>query len=353
MNIVSRFEASLLTIARSLTGQTPLDEALHLMRREHPQPPCLSRTAIELLKDSLAKGVIHRLATWGWHETRHLRDEQVVAGRLWQRVSGDARQLHFSSATLEWLMWLTAVDATKYVKQPKQKPPQLSSGDLVFAVVAYLTIEHTLVAGPWIQQSTLANSPLLLLLAPEADLPLVSKQRQSWSEWLAPERVWILEALQPLLANRWTLLEDRTRRQGDRATLSHIGHRKRAILRDFLNAIESAGRRDLARFLLVAAGRLLLNPQASGEWFVNLDLRGVRLADREEVYRAGLFTFAELDRLRRWQDEAVGIGYYDEGYAASQLWKSDWETLHGAKVCAAASDLVRRYTSLRQWESVT
>ncbi len=353
MNIVSRFEASLLTIARSLTGQTPLDETLHLMRREHPRPPCLSRTAIELLKDSLAKGVVHRLATWGWHEARHLRGEQIVAGRLWQRVAADARQLHFSAATLELLLWLTANDATKAISKRSRKPQPLSSGDLAFIVLAFLTIEHTLVAGPWLQQSMLAESALLPLLAPELDLPLSSKQRQGWDQWLAPERVWILEVLQPLLATRWTLSEDRARRLGDRAALSHIGHRKQAILREYLDAIEAAGRRDLARFLLVAAGRLLLNPHSTDEWFVNLDLRGVRLADREVVYRAGLFTFAELDRLRRWQDEAVGIGYYDEGYAASQLWKSDWEALHGAKVCAAASDLVRRYTSLRQWEPVT
>jgi hypothetical protein len=353
MNIVSRFEAHLLTIARSLTGQTPLDESLHLMRREHPQPACLSRTAIELLKDTLAKGVVHRLATWGWRETRHLRNEQVVSGRLWQRFPLEARQLHFSPATVEWLLWLTSADATKYRKPTKRKLPPLSSGDLAFAVVAYLTIEHTLVAGPWMKESRLCETPLLPLLAPEADIPAALQAQQPWSEWLAPERVWILEALQPLLANRWTLLEERSRRLGNRVELSHLGHRKRMILREFLDALEAAGRRDLARFLLVAAGRLLLHPQASSEWFVNLNLRGVRLADREEVYRAGLSTFAELDRFQRWQDEAVGIGYYDEGYAASQLWKSDWETLHGAKVCAAASDLVRRYTSLRQWEPVT
>ncbi len=179
-----------------------------------------------------------------------------MAGRLWQRVAAAARQLHFSAATLELLLWLTANDATKAVSKRNRKLQPLSSGDMAFIVLAFLTIEHTLVAGPWLQQSMLAESALLPLLAPELDLPLSSKQRQGWDQWLTPERVWILEVLQPLLATRWTLLEDRARRLGDRAALSHIGHRKQAILREYLDALEAAGRRDLARFLLVAAGRL-------------------------------------------------------------------------------------------------
>ena len=37
--------------------------------------------------------------------------------------------------------------------------------------------------------------------------------------------------------------------------------------------------------------------------------------------------------LREWERQARLVSYFEEGYAASQLWKSDWEDFAGEEIC--------------------
>ena len=48
-----------------------------------------------------------------------------------------------------------------------------------------------------------------------------------------------------------------------------------------------------------------------------------------------------LERVNGWSRRAQAVGYFDEGYAAAQLWKSDWERLGGGELCNRAAALVR------------
>jgi hypothetical protein len=41
-----------------------------------------------------------------------------------------------------------------------------------------------------------------------------------------------------------------------------------------------------------------------------------------------------MRRMGEWNQKARATGYFDEGYAASQIWKSDWEHLDGDRLCA-------------------
>ena len=59
-----------------------------------------------------------------------------------------------------------------------------------------------------------------------------------------------------------------------------------------------------------------------------------RLADRLETHRAGLAVPRQAETLARWDRQARSVGYFDEGYAASQLWKEDWESHRGTEVAA-------------------
>jgi hypothetical protein len=49
-----------------------------------------------------------------------------------------------------------------------------------------------------------------------------------------------------------------------------------------------------------------------------------------------------LERLQRWERAARGVGYFDEGYHAAQLWKADWEQYQGDVVCERAQNIIRR-----------
>jgi hypothetical protein len=353
VNVVSRFEANLLTIARCITGLTPLDEGLHVLRHVLAMPTCLSKTAIALLQETLAKGVVQSLATRGWPTARHLAGGEVRRGRLWERVPLEMRQLEFSSGTVRFLMWMTAEDMSKPATALKLDAAGVTLADALLMVMAYLTLEETPMAEPLAKQSPLQGLVLLRLLAPHEFLNRKKTSDDSWQSWLAPQRAWVLEAFQPLLARRWLRFEQAKQAASDRIALIRHSQRQHEILAEYLDALEAANRRDLARFLLVMGGRLLLRPPAEQDWFANLLVRDVRLSEREAAYRTGLLTVGEFERLRRWQQEATAIGYYDEGYAASQLVKADWETYRGEEVSAAAVALLRRYTSLKQWETVS
>ena len=43
-----------------------------------------------------------------------------------------------------------------------------------------------------------------------------------------------------------------------------------------------------------------------------------------------------MDALARWQKQARTVGYFDEGYAGSQMWKADWEAADGDATAAPA-----------------
>ena len=45
---------------------------------------------------------------------------------------------------------------------------------------------------------------------------------------------------------------------------------------------------------------------------------------------------------------ARGVGYFDEGYAASQLWKADWEQVQGDLMVERAHAIVRQLDPMRQ-----
>src|SRR3989442_1212685 len=101
MNIVSPFEANLLRILHFFLGQAPAQQALPLVQNRCPAPPCLSRTAVELVEDTIAKGCPLMLArSGGWRKERFVRGERVAAGRLWERSTPPELGLTFSRHAL-------------------------------------------------------------------------------------------------------------------------------------------------------------------------------------------------------------------------------------------------------------
>src|SRR5438094_9971884 len=87
MNYVSRFEANLLRVLYSVFGRVPVEQILPIVLGALPRPHCLSRDAVDLVQDALAKGCVQWLArNGGWRRERHLRGTRAVEGRLWERT---------------------------------------------------------------------------------------------------------------------------------------------------------------------------------------------------------------------------------------------------------------------------
>jgi hypothetical protein len=161
--------------------------------------------------------------------------------------------------------------------------------------------------------------------------------------WLTGPGAAMLEALQSLLCERWVAVERRKVQVGDWAALRDLGLAQERALTAFTDTAEAAGRPDLVRFVLRAAAAVLpagVTPEA----FTG-GLQGTgppRLADRIEVHRRALALPRHLERLHQWERRARGVGFLDEGYTASQVWKADWERYGGDELAARAATLARQ-----------
>ena len=347
---VSRFEYNLLRILRVLVGHMPADQAINLVYAKLPAPPCLSRVCVAIAQDTLAKAsVLHLAKSGGWRRERFLVDRRPVEGRVWERLPLEARTLAFGPAPMAFLMWMTAEKPTD-ASDRWDAQGALSPADELFFLMAY----EALKAEPELAQALVGkrcfrDNPLVRLAHAgdfaAAEVPPIPDFSVSFTD----ARAAILECLQPALALAWVRSERAKGQLGDWRRMRWQGQAEYETLRAFLDQASRAGRADLARFVL-AANATLLAPSELGLGFWTGGLQGQgppRLAERIETQRAALAFPRQLETLQGWERQARAVGYYEEDYAASQLWKADWELARGDAVAAQARGLVERLDPLR------
>lgn len=348
MQSVSRFESNLLRLLYYFLGREPDEIGMALIEARLPMPPCLSQTAVRLAGDALAKGSVSNLAArGGWRSERFLKNGKIAEGRLWQRNTPAELALVFSRHTLEFLIWATA--ARPIDKEPRWEPApeQLTPADLLLLYFAHQKLRRC----PWAEKARewlpFLRHGLCWLAFPEDFAAVEVKADPAFLPWTNGVGAAILEALQPELEDRWVKVEGGKEKLVEPARMRALGRLQERVLTAFLDAVEAADRLDLARFLLAAAARLL-GPHAEADmWTRSLQTAGLRLADRTATYQAALAFLRQLERLRGWQQRARSVGYFDEGYAASQLWKADWERFDGDVLCDRARAIIRQLDPMR------
>ncbi|HKI38722.1 MAG TPA: hypothetical protein VKA46_43135, partial [Gemmataceae bacterium] len=351
MKVVSRFEANLLRILHFFLRRLPAEQALPLLDVGLKAPPCLGRPAVGLVQDALAKGTALLLArAGGWRRERNLRGEAVVAGRLWARTPPQELGLAFSGETLEFLVWVTAVNRKKpmgLVWEPELA--KLTLGDQALLYFAYAALRESnahreldLPGRPALQKHGLCR-----LAFPE-DFAGVKEEPPDFAPWTNGTGACVLEALQSELCDRWLQLERGKEDVSDHVRMRALGGSQELVLDTYYKAVEEAGRLDLARFLLRAAASVLPEGVAAQRWVGGLQApMGARLADRAATYRAATAFLRSLERMAVWTSRARGTGYFDEGYAASQLWLADWEHCDGDARLARAREIIRHLDPLK------
>jgi hypothetical protein len=348
MKAVSRFEANLLRILHFFLRRAPAEQALALIGNRYQEPPCLSRAAVELVQDSLAKGCVALLARGGgWRRERHLRGEQVVEGRLWERTPPKELGLTFSRHSLRFLKWITAARPTD--DKPRWQPVEneLTIGDWLLLYFAYQALRNTDAGWSLRLRLPFARHALLRLAYPHDFADVSNRQPVDFVPWTTGLGACILEVLQTDLAVSWLQVERGKAQISDWQTMQALGRCQEEVLTAFLQEVEAAQRRDLARFLLQVAAGLLHDGASRASWIGESSHAGPRVTDRMETYRAAGAFLRQLDRLREWEEEARGVGYLDEGYVASQLWKADWERGRGAELHARARAVLREMEPLQ------
>ena len=344
MKQLSRFEATLLRIVHGILQRAPLEKVLPLVTARVVRPPCLCREAVDLLQDTLAKGSVWLLAREGWRRERFVRGDRIADGRLWQRTPPADLGLAFSQHALGFLIWLTAW--TPEEKEFPAGPPeeQLTTADRWLFFMTYRLLRDTAFGQTLRCVDFIADDGLCRLMYPD-DFKGAPSFRD-WKAWTTSPGSCILECLQAPLSQRWIEIELAKNRIADVAQMLALGKTQERTLQSFLTAAHGAGRWDLARFLLRAAAVLLAGNPAANRWIAGLNAKGLRLAERTEAHRAALVLLRQLEQLQEWEAQARTVGFFDEGYAASQLWKSDWEKYEGEELCRRAQHILREVEPL-------
>ena len=336
---VSRFEFNLLNVLRFFLGHFPSDRGLQLVRALAPRPECLSRSAVDLVQDSLSKGcVLYLVRAGGWRNDRYLREAKPFAGRIWERSPLEERSLRFSRHVVEFLMWATA-ERVHETQTPWDAPSEaLTPADELFFFLAFDACR----ADPDLTQGlrrkrAFRENPFCRLAFPGDVADGAESALPRFDDCFTGLPAVILECLQTELARRWTRSERAKGQIGDWTAMREQGRAEFAALEAFLEAAARANRLDLARFLLNVNATLFRNELQPIFWTGGLQGSGPsRLADRLDTQRSALSVPRQMDALAAWQDRARSIGYFDDGYAASQLWKQDWEAADGDRVADRA-----------------
>jgi hypothetical protein len=164
----------------------------------------------------------------------------------------------------------------------------------------------------------------------------------NFAPWTTGTGAAILEALQPELESRWLQLESSKSSIVDPTRMRLLGRSQELVLSAFMDGLVAAKRMDLARFLLAVAARLLATSARAEMWTGALLVSGLRIADRTATYQAATAFLRQLERLQLCERQARTVGYFDEGYAAGQLWKADWDRFDGDALCERARTIVRQ-----------
>jgi hypothetical protein len=350
---VSRFEANLLRILRCIVQHTPAEQVLPLVQGRLPRPNCLSRSAIELIQDTLAKGcVLYLVRAGGWRVERFLRTDRTATGRLWERTSPERCALAFSGQSIDFLMWLTSARPSDSKPAWEVTTATLTPADQLLLFLAYDTLRRHEVGPDLRVRPAFAENALCRLAFPEDfarpnPLPVPDFRR-----WFTGLGALILEALQRPLRQYWLAGERAKRQVTVWDDLRHIGTEQEAIYSAFLQTADQAQRRDLTRFLLEGLDLLLRGDPPLTQWTGGLQATAPpRLADRIETQRRGLAPLRLLDTLKQWEQRARTVRHFDEEYAAAQLWLSDWERCDGNTAQTRAHALLRQVEPMRMQQA--
>ncbi len=290
MHALNRFEANLLSILYAVLGDTSIGLVLPRVQQKQAYAGCLSRQVVALVENALSKGMTHWLASiGGWQSDRFLRGDKPVSGAIWQRTPPGELGLSFSAASLKFLIWLTANDPLETSADPWTEMQELTVGDQLLLFRTLQRLLGTEVGQRWFLMSKFASLPLVALSYPDLICERLRLRVPEFDRQL-PELAWTLECMQPFLVQRWIEIEQGKGSIAAVDRLERLGATQTALLEAFLQAVERAGRRDLARFLLVALQRLVLRDVAPEQWartwISSLRLDGMRLSQRTNVYRS-------------------------------------------------------------------
>lgn len=334
-------EAELLAIARALV--TP--DAYSQVSASLATPTTVTKigpTAMGLLEDTLAKGIVKTLARLGGARRRIRPDtSSTKAARVFEVRA--TPKIAFGPYTFELLAWLAGSALAAKTVEPLFTGTPRTLGDELCAYLALRLVEgqraeRALGASPGLQ------TPLTALGFVRTFARHETAVTPTFESLLATvEGRTVVECLELDLARRW--ISGASWDETDVLDAEHavrIVNAERAVLDAWLDAIDRAGRWDLAGFLVDAGARVL----APGLDARDIALRaappvtktGTLRARTESRQRAGAL-FRALGRVQAKRDDLALVRFIDDDYDLAQATLSAWEIL-GRDAFARAENVV-------------
>jgi hypothetical protein len=330
---VTRAEANLLTLARVAVGAWPARDVMRLLLSAASSPATLGPTARGLLADTLARGTVAMLARGGgW--VRH------GGQRLWERAA--APPLHFTANLVRLLQWVLATPLAGVEQPPLALPGELTLAEQAVVVSLLERLRPTGCGAALLRQPHLRRAPLVLLAsaADAARLAPLDEAPRFDVAALAP----FVEGLRDVLSGAWLAAEAAKQGEPRPEVLAAVGRAQAAVLDAFLAAIDGAGRRELAGFLVDAMARWLSSPPEVDAYGGGLAAMAP-LRERLDARRQSAAALRALARLHAWDREHRDTRFIDDGYEVAQRLVKDWERL-GEPGFSAAARLVSQLDAL-------
>ena len=191
------------------------------------------------------------------------------------------------------------------------------------------------------RKDAFARNPFCWLTNPGdvADPDGTKPQPPDFAPLFTGQRAVLLECLQTHLAHRWMRSERAKGQIGDWRKMRQQGQAEFAALRNFLQAADAA-QPHRPRAVRAANQRRGTDRPTTRRCSGPAGYRGAaRRAWPTDSRRSGprWRVPRQMETLDAWQERARNVGYFDEGYQASQMWKAEWEAANGDRVAARAA----------------
>lgn len=324
---VTRAEANLLTLARVAVGVVPPMDAMRLLVTSVAPPPKLGPTARAALSDTLARGsVLSLVRQGGW-----LKEGQL---RLWERHA--APPLAFTGNTVRLLSWLLATPLAESDASPLLFQGPITPAEDFLIALLIDRLRGTGCDSLLARQLSIRRLPLTTLahaasMAREVPLDEVP-------QFDVPALAPFVEGLRTMLSRAWLSAERSKRDLTAPDMLIRLGRAQHDVLEAWLTAIDGAGRRDLATFLIDTAAIWLAADRTAEELTRSMS-PDAPLRERTEARRRAAAMLRSLGRLREWDQQHRSVRFIDDGYALAQRLVVDWARL-GERGFSRAANLV-------------
>jgi hypothetical protein len=315
--MVAASESEMIMMARALVAPRGHDTWAYLAG-SRAMPDKIGPTCEDLIADALSHVWPALWRRDGARPRASLAGGRVVRGRPWQRHP--TTPLAFTGATLSLLRWLVGTPLATGGEVPELSAKPLAIGD---EVAIYLALDIAAESAP---QRVIARQPMVRrsALAWLGFAHLMQGEPPDFAPLVTGAGAIVVDALNRELADRWRAAEQTKRGLDNPDELLAFGRAQTDTLDRFMTACETAGRRDLAGFVLDAA-RLLLERSLSPAPQLLDPSKPLSTRSAARLAAGGLLR--GVRRWAHWDEQHRGVRFIDDDYDAAQLLLARFEPI--------------------------